>query len=74
LSKLSLNGLTIAFADEFKGKVSVNAMTLEWLSTRMGGTQAPRSVKEGADTIFWLATVHPSLTGKFFRDRQETSW
>jgi hypothetical protein len=41
----------------------------------MGGPNAPRSVEEGADTAVWLATdAEQSLTGRFFRDRQEIPW
>jgi hypothetical protein len=30
-----------------------------WVCTDMGGSGAPRSVEEGADTIVWLATEAP---------------
>jgi hypothetical protein len=41
----------------------------------MGGPEADRSVEEGADTIVWLSDEAPhSLTGKFFRDREEIKW
>jgi hypothetical protein len=41
----------------------------------MGGTEAPRTPEEGAETIVWLATEAPqTLTGKFLRDREEIVW
>ena len=46
-----------------------------WVCTDMGGSGAPRSVQEGADTAVWLATeADQNLTGKFFRDRKEIGW
>jgi hypothetical protein len=46
-----------------------------WVRTDMGGTTAPRSVEEGADTAVWLAAeAEQKLTGKIFRDRKEICW
>jgi NAD(P)-dependent dehydrogenase (short-subunit alcohol dehydrogenase family) len=55
--------------------IAVNSVCPGWVRTDMGGSNAPRSVEEGADTAVWLATeANPSLTGKFFRDRAEIPW
>jgi hypothetical protein len=41
----------------------------------MGGSGAPRSVEQGADTIVWLATLPASgPTGGFFSDRRQIDW
>ncbi len=63
-------------ADALKPKgIAVYAMCPGWMRTDMGGTGASRSPEQGADTGIWLATVAPSsLSGKFFRDRQEISY
>jgi NAD(P)-dependent dehydrogenase (short-subunit alcohol dehydrogenase family) len=75
LSKASLNALTIMFSNELNEKgIKVNAICPGWVKTDMGGTDAPRTVIEGADTAVWLATVDDSPTGKFFRDRLEINW
>jgi len=76
LSKLALNGLTIMLAEALKAdRIAVNSMCPGWVRTDMGGPEADRSVEEGADTVVWLADEAPStLTGKFFRDRQEIPW
>jgi len=76
LSKLALNGLTIMLAEALKADgISVNSMCPGWVRTDMGGSAAPRSVEEGADTAVWLATeADQKLTGKFFRDRKEIPW
>ena len=55
--------------------IAVNAMCPGWVRTDMGGSGAPRSVTEGADTAVWLALDAPAkLTGKFVRDRKVTAW
>jgi NAD(P)-dependent dehydrogenase (short-subunit alcohol dehydrogenase family) len=56
-------------------QIAVNSMCPGWVRTDMGGSSAPRSVEEGADTAVWLAAeADHNLTGKFFRDRKEIPW
>ncbi len=76
LSKLALNGATIMLAEALQPKgIVVYAMCPGWVKTDMGGTSAPRTPEQGADTAIWLATeASPDLSGKFFRDRQEISY
>jgi NAD(P)-dependent dehydrogenase (short-subunit alcohol dehydrogenase family) len=76
LSKLALNGITIMLSQAVKEHgIAVNSVCPGWVRTDMGGASAPRSVQEGADTAVWLASeAEQSLTGKFFRDRQEIPW
>jgi NAD(P)-dependent dehydrogenase (short-subunit alcohol dehydrogenase family) len=75
LSKAAINALTVRLAREISGDVKVNAVCPGWVRTRMGGMIAPRSVRQGADTIVWLATLDASgPTGGFFRDRQLIPW
>ena len=76
LSKLALNGVTIMLSRALVSEgIAVNSMCPGWVRTDMGGSEAPRSVEEGADTAVWLATeADRSLTGKFFRDRAEIPW
>lgn len=76
LSKLMLNGATMMLAEALKDKgIVVNAFNPGWVKTDMGGSGAPRSPEQGADTAIWLATVAPpNLNGKLFHDRKETSY
>ncbi|HUJ09263.1 MAG TPA: SDR family oxidoreductase [Verrucomicrobiae bacterium] len=76
ISKTALNAITCQLAGSLRDKdIAVNSACPGWVRTDMGGSNAPRSVEEGADTIVWLATEAPhNLTGKFFADRQEIPW
>lgn len=73
LSKLALNGATILLADALKSKnIAVYAMCPGWVKTDMGGSSAPRTPEQGADTAIWLATEGKmQQSGKFFRNRTE---
>jgi NAD(P)-dependent dehydrogenase (short-subunit alcohol dehydrogenase family) len=76
ISKAALNALTVQLAAAVKGTgVLVNCVNPGWVRTRMGGSSAPRSVEDGADTIVWAATLPASgPTGKFFSDRKAIEW
>jgi len=76
LSKLALNGATIMLADALNSKgIVVNSICPGWVKTDMGGTSAPRSPEQGADTAIWLTTeASRKETGKFWRDRSQISY
>lgn len=76
LSKLTLNGATIMLADALASKnIQVNAVDPGWVSSDMGGANAPRTTAQGADTAVWLATVSSvSDSGKLWRDRSLVSF
>lgn len=76
VSKAALNMLTKTLAAELRDTgILVNCCNPGWLRTDMGGSGAPLSVEEGADTPVWLATL-PSegQTGGFFSSRREMAW
>jgi NAD(P)-dependent dehydrogenase (short-subunit alcohol dehydrogenase family) len=76
MSKAALNALTLQLAQMGRGRnVLVNAVDPGWVRTDMGGRTAPRSVREGADTIVWCATLPDGgPTGTFFHDRKAIPW
>jgi NAD(P)-dependent dehydrogenase (short-subunit alcohol dehydrogenase family) len=75
-SKAGLNAITILFANALRAAgVLVNCADPGWVRTDMGGSSAPRSVAEGADTIVWLATLPDGgPTAGFFHDRKRIEW
>ncbi len=75
LAKAALNVLTRMIAAEAGPRVKVNSMSPGWVATRMGGSSAPRTVPEGADTAVWLATLpDDGPTDGFYYDRQRIPW
>ncbi len=76
VSKTALNALTRIFATDSEDPgIKVNSVCPGWVKTDMGGSNAERSIPEGADTIVWLATLPDSgPTAGFFRDREAIDW
>ena len=74
ISKTALNGVTAQLAAALP-KFAVNAVCPGWVRTEMGGSNATRSVAEGAAGVVWLAADAPQKeTGKFWRDRKVIPW
>jgi len=74
ISKTALSGVTVHLAAALP-KFAVNSVCPGWVRTDMGGSNATRSVLEGAAGIVWLAADAPqSETGKFWRDRKVIPW
>jgi NAD(P)-dependent dehydrogenase (short-subunit alcohol dehydrogenase family) len=76
VSKVSLNALTRMLDTELAGEnILVNSCCPGWVRTDMGGSSAPRSLEEGADTPVWLATLDDDgPRGGFFRNRRPIPW
>jgi NAD(P)-dependent dehydrogenase (short-subunit alcohol dehydrogenase family) len=73
ISKTALNALTRVLAADEPG-IRVNSICPGWVRTDMGGSGAPRSVEEGADTAVWLATAPQAPTANFLRNRKAIPW
>ncbi len=73
LSKLGLNGLTCLLAKELKGtNILVNSYSPGWMKTGMGGTSAPFTTEEGAETAIYLATLpEGGSQGGFFAEMRK---
>ncbi|MBT8494516.1 MAG: SDR family NAD(P)-dependent oxidoreductase [Deltaproteobacteria bacterium] len=77
ISKVALGALTRIYAADLESderELTVNAMCPGWVRTDMGGSSAPRSPEEGADTALWLCTREQRSGGGFYRDRSSISW
>jgi NAD(P)-dependent dehydrogenase (short-subunit alcohol dehydrogenase family) len=75
ISKTALNALTVVMAKELKEDgISVNTICPGWVRTDMGGPNANKSLREGADTAVWLSSAENIETGKFYADRKVIPW
>ncbi len=75
ITKAAINALTVRLAREAGDGVKVNSIDPGWVQTRMGGSEAGRTVQQGADTAVWLATLDDDgPTGGFFLDHEPTPW
>jgi len=83
LSKACLNTYTRLLANKVRKEypdvchnVLVNCVDPGWVQTDMGGSSAPLSVQEGADTPLYAATElqKGGPSGCFFAKRSETDW
>ena len=76
VSKTALNAVTRVLAQETSGyDIQINAVDPGWVKTDMGGSNAPSTPEEGADTVVWLSTRpagEPS--GMFYKNRKIIDW
>lgn len=74
ISKTAVNMLTQQLTAALPN-VMVNSMCPGWCRTEMGGSGAPLTPDEGADTLVWLALDAPhDLRGHFIKKRQVIPW
>ena len=75
-SKTTLNAITGLLAAALKDKgIAVNSVCPGWVRTEMGGSNAPRSVEQGASGIVWLAAdAAQEKAGLFWRDKEIIPW
>jgi len=74
LTKFALNGMSILYAADLKGKVAVNVMDPGWLKTDLGGPNAPGEPPDGAVRMLQVATLPFTATGKFWYGDTESAF
>jgi NAD(P)-dependent dehydrogenase (short-subunit alcohol dehydrogenase family) len=76
ISKAGINAVTRIFAGELQGSnILINSMSPGWVKTDMGGSGAPGTAEQGADTAIWLSMLPDhGPTGGFYKDRKPYQW
>jgi NAD(P)-dependent dehydrogenase (short-subunit alcohol dehydrogenase family) len=71
LSKYALNGLTLLYAGDLRGRIAVNSLDPGWLKTDLGGPHAPGEPQDGAERMLELVSKPFAETGKFWHGAEE---
>jgi carbonyl reductase 1 len=75
VSKAALNAYVRITAPRLAARsIRINAVCPGWVRTDMGGAGAPRTVRQGAESILWAALLEGNRTGGFFRDGKPIPW
>ena len=76
VSKAALNAITRVLAEELRGEgILVNAVNPGWVASDMGGSGAPRSLEQGAESVLWAVRIpDDGPTGGFFSDGEPMPW
>jgi NAD(P)-dependent dehydrogenase (short-subunit alcohol dehydrogenase family) len=70
-TKFALNGLTLLWAQDLKGQVSVNSFDPGWLKTDMGGPNAPGEPEDGGRRVMECLSLPWEITGRFWYGKEE---
>ena len=73
VSKAALHALTLATANELRGKVAVNALSPGWVRTDMA-PDAPGDPRTSAESALWLLTRDRGITGQLFQGTARLAW
>jgi NAD(P)-dependent dehydrogenase (short-subunit alcohol dehydrogenase family) len=73
-TKFALNGLTLLWAQELSGVVSVNAFDPGWLKTDLGGPDAPGEPADGGVRMMEFLAMPWGATGRFWKGNEEITF
>jgi len=75
-SKAALNMATVCLAKQFAGtRLVITTISPGWCRTEMGGAEAPRSAREGAEVIYRAATLSAGTpSGTFIGEDGALPW
>lgn len=73
-TKFALNGLTLLWARDLMGVVSVNALDPGWLKTDLGGPNAPGEPEDGGRRMMEILDLPWEVTGRFWYGNEEISF
>ena len=74
LSKLALNGLTMLYASQLRGEVSVLSFDPGWIKTDLGGPDAPEEAPASVRRLINTIGLEWELTGKFVKGKDILNW
>lgn len=73
-TKFALNGLTLLWARDLNGVVSVNALDPGWLKTDLGGPNAPGEPEDGGRRMMEILNLPWEVTGRFWYGKEEITF
>ncbi|PZC46354.1 MAG: NAD(P)-dependent dehydrogenase, short-chain alcohol dehydrogenase family [Chloroflexi bacterium] len=73
VTKLALHGMSLAVAEELRGRVAVNVLSPGWVRTDMA-PDAPGDPRTSAAAALFLVTQPANITGKLFQGKEARSW
>jgi NAD(P)-dependent dehydrogenase (short-subunit alcohol dehydrogenase family) len=74
LTKMAVNGLTMLYATQLKGKVSVLSFDPGWIKTDLGGPNAPDEVGDAVKRFLDTLSLPWKVTGKFVKGQDILPW
>jgi len=74
LTKLAVHGLSLLYANQLKGEVSVLCFDPGWIRTDLGGPNAPDDVADAVRRLLDTLSLDWTVTGKFVKGTDILPW
>jgi len=74
LTKLAVNGLSLLYANQLKGEVSVLSFDPGWIRTDLGGPNAPEDTPAAVQRFLDTLSLDWEVTGKFVKGTDILPW